>query len=414
MAQADILAPGMNRALPQGPLRFALDVHVAVDHFVLALDAGGKVAGDADLCFYNQPEILDAAVRINGPDIHIDTDLLPERVARLVVCAAPAMEGVTFGGLPPLRLVLDQAHDPEIALDLKNRGMREAALIMAEIYRRNGAWRVRCVSQGYVAGLEALLTAYGVELEAGPEEKPATAPCGDDAVAVPQTVLPAPGDGMGLLSGLTADRLTRVGQVSPGSTRVVLALDLSGSMDENYRSGRLDPALRAVTAMAHTLSPSGTAELMFFGRNLHEHGPIDMESCLDANALALRRYLLESRTLYAGMMARIREMATDGNGPVLAVIVADGGPDDLDRAEWELSASRDAPVFWSFLGLECGTEVLDRRRFGFMDRLRRDPVPNAGVRLLRADAPVGPEALIEEISEQLRRMAPVAQSPSPT
>lgn len=414
MAPMDILTPGMNLAFPDGSLRLSLDQLVKVDKFVLALDESGKVTGDGDLCFYNQTSILDNAVRVEEISIFVEPSRLPERVARLVICAAPGTEGVAFGDLGPLNLDLSGPDGRKVHLDLKNRGMRETALIMAEIYRRNGGWRIRCVSQGYIAGLEVLLTSYGVELASGSDGSPVSdAPTRDMSAAGEQDLLPAPDRKMCALADLASERIASLAHVSAGSSRVVLALDLSGSMDENYRSGRLEPALRAVTALAHTLSPGGTAELMFFGRNLHEHGPIDTESCLDVSALALRRYLLEARTLYGGMMGRIREVAKDGKGPVLAIVIADGGPDDLDRAEWELSASRDEPVFWSFIGLTCGMEVLDRRRMSFMDKIMQSPLPNAGVQILRSDIAYGPEELIEGITEQLRRAAPAAQLPHP-
>lgn len=58
-------------------------------------------------------------------------------------------------------------------------GRSEAALIVAEIYKRNGAWKIRNVSQGFNGGLAALATHFGVEIaapELAPTPQPAPGP----------------------------------------------------------------------------------------------------------------------------------------------------------------------------------------------------------------------------------------------
>ncbi|MEY6569724.1 TerD family protein, partial [Streptomyces sp. PGLac3x] len=41
----------------------------------------------------------------------------------------------------------------------------ETAVIAVELYRRNGAWKIRAVGQGYQGGLPALLTDRGIDPE---------------------------------------------------------------------------------------------------------------------------------------------------------------------------------------------------------------------------------------------------------
>jgi DNA polymerase-3 subunit epsilon len=43
----------------------------------------------------------------------------------------------------------------------------ERTVLLAEIYRRNGLWRLRAVGQGYDAGLAELATRYGVAVDPG-------------------------------------------------------------------------------------------------------------------------------------------------------------------------------------------------------------------------------------------------------
>ncbi|RZL87037.1 MAG: tellurium resistance protein, partial [Variovorax sp.] len=56
----------------------------------------------------------------------------------------------------------------------------EKAVIVAELYRRDGSWRFGAVGQGFNGGLSALLAHFG-----GTEAKPATAPVSTPAPAAP-------------------------------------------------------------------------------------------------------------------------------------------------------------------------------------------------------------------------------------
>lgn len=62
----------------------------------------------------------------------------------------------------------------------------ETALVIVEVYLRNGAWKARAVGQGYANGLAGIATDFGVTVEE-PAPAPAAAP-----VAPPQPVTPPP------------------------------------------------------------------------------------------------------------------------------------------------------------------------------------------------------------------------------
>lgn len=50
--------------------------------------------------------------------------------------------------------------------------MNETALILGEFYLRQGAWKFRCVAQGFAGGLEPLAKHFGVDI-AAPSGNPA-------------------------------------------------------------------------------------------------------------------------------------------------------------------------------------------------------------------------------------------------
>jgi tellurite resistance protein TerA len=50
--------------------------------------------------------------------------------------------------------------------------MKERALIIAELYKRNGAWKIRAIGQGFSGGLEPLATSFGVDIASPPKQMP--------------------------------------------------------------------------------------------------------------------------------------------------------------------------------------------------------------------------------------------------
>jgi len=61
--------------------------------------------------------------------------------------------------------IVNKKTDREIArFDLSEDMSIETAMIFAEIYRYNGEWKFKAVSQGYAGGLAALCRNYGVQV----------------------------------------------------------------------------------------------------------------------------------------------------------------------------------------------------------------------------------------------------------
>ncbi|MFI8366525.1 TerD family protein [Streptomyces sp. NPDC085466] len=180
------MTPGSNLPLT-GP-RVAVDVAapVRLDVSGLLLGANGKVRSDDDFIFYNQPAGPGVTYRSGGgtaPDaILVDTGGLPAGIERIVVTASPDAAGQTFQGIEPTATVRDADSGAVIATFTPPQLATETALVVVEIYQRNGAWKVRAVGQGYANGLAGIATDFGVSVD----EEPAAAP------AAPAPVAPAP------------------------------------------------------------------------------------------------------------------------------------------------------------------------------------------------------------------------------
>ncbi|MEV5657910.1 TerD family protein [Streptomyces sp. NPDC052291] len=187
------MTPGSN--LPLTAVRVAVDVAapVRLDVSGLLLTADGKVRSDDDFIFYNQPAGPGVTYRSGGgsaPDaVVVDTAAVPAGIERIVVTASPDGAGQTFQGVEPTATVRDADNGTVLASFTPPRLGDETALVVMEVYRRGGAWKVRAVGQGYANGLAGIATDFGVtvdEASAAPAVPPAvTAPAPPPPAAAP-------------------------------------------------------------------------------------------------------------------------------------------------------------------------------------------------------------------------------------
>ncbi|MFD3892806.1 TerD family protein [Streptomyces cellulosae] len=184
------MTPGSNIPLPTARVTVDVAAPVRLDVSGLLLTADGKVRSDDDFIFYNQPTGPGVTYRSGGgtaPDaVTVDTAAVPPDIEKIVVTASPDAAGQTFQGIEPTATVRDADTGAVLATFTPPRLGSETALVVVEIYLRNGAWKVRAVGQGYANGLAGIATDFGVSVEepAAPAQ-PVTPPA-------PQAAPPAP------------------------------------------------------------------------------------------------------------------------------------------------------------------------------------------------------------------------------
>ncbi|MYT53689.1 TerD family protein [Streptomyces sp. SID7815] len=185
------MTPGSN--IPLSAARVAVDVAapVRLDVSGLLLTADGKVRSDDDFIFYNQPSGPGVTYRPGGgsaPDaIVVDTTAVPPGIEKIVVTASPDAAGRTFQGVEPTATVRNADDGSALATFTPPQLGSETALVVIEIYLRNGAWKARAVGQGYANGLAGIATDFGVSVE-----EPAAAAPAPAAPVAPPVAPPAP------------------------------------------------------------------------------------------------------------------------------------------------------------------------------------------------------------------------------
>ncbi|MFI1045419.1 TerD family protein [Streptomyces griseoruber] len=205
------MTPGSNIPLPVPRVAVDVAAPVRLDVSGLLLTGDGKVRSDDDFIFYNQPSGPGVTYRSGGgtsPDaITVDTAAVPPGIEKIVVTASPDAAGQTFQGIEPTATLRNADDDSVLATFTPPQLGSETALVVVEIYLRNGAWKARAVGQGYANGLAGIATDFGVTVEepAAPAAAPAApvpvapAPVAPAAPPLPQTppppAPPAPGTG---------------------------------------------------------------------------------------------------------------------------------------------------------------------------------------------------------------------------
>lgn len=95
--------------------------------------------------------------------VFVDLEATRDEV-EVIAIAASAYRG-TFGQIEALRLLLlDMAGEALASFRIDN-ATRETALLLGEIYRHAGDWKMRAVGQGWESGLAGLISEFGVTVD---------------------------------------------------------------------------------------------------------------------------------------------------------------------------------------------------------------------------------------------------------
>ncbi|MFJ2548234.1 TerD family protein [Pseudomonas sp. NPDC087612] len=176
------LVPGGNAPVATGSLRVEVGYSpipgAEIDVSAFALTAAGKVRGDNDMCFYGQPSVLGGSVQLvetaaGRAVFTVDLSRLDAAIDKVALTATIYDNKASFDRVSMLVVTVSGGIETQIPTS----GMKETALILGEFYRRQGAWKFRCVAQGFAGGLAPLATHFGVDIAApAPSPTPSAAP----------------------------------------------------------------------------------------------------------------------------------------------------------------------------------------------------------------------------------------------
>lgn len=177
-----------------GRLRLSVAVSLPAgeaDVTCFGVDGAGKLSDDRYFVFYNQTRSPEGAVSMEQSGgttaFSIDLGRLPDFLQRLVVTIA--VEDGTMQALARGTLLLEGGLG-QASYAFSGAGYRqEKALILCEVYRKDGIWRLSVVDSGFNGGLSALLAHFGGEEVRPDTPAPSPAPAPAPAPAEPRVNL---------------------------------------------------------------------------------------------------------------------------------------------------------------------------------------------------------------------------------
>lgn len=153
-----------------------------LDASAFLLGENGKLLRDEDFVFYNNLNGRDGAVVHTGDNltgdgdgddevIMIDFSKIPSEIKKIAICVTihdAEVRRQNFGQvsnayirIAKLSDEFDTVGEPVLKFDLEEEFSIETALVVAEIYFKNGEWKFNAVAAGYQGGLEAICRSFG-------------------------------------------------------------------------------------------------------------------------------------------------------------------------------------------------------------------------------------------------------------
>lgn len=354
--QTTSLRKGENAALLVASTVLTVSVQgLSADVSALLLGRDGKVRGDDDLVFYNHP--AQDGVSVEGAAVTADLPRVPPNVHSVVVVvsADPLQPGGVFTRAP--RLTITQGSGPALSFTAPDFGSGETVVVLAELYRRGDAWKVRAVGQGYASGLAGLAIDYGVDVD--PEPSVALLPAQarttvGQAAEVDLRKLERQAPGLLAPARQAGQALADRGMAGRRAA-VYLVLDHDWHMKELYESFAVQAFAERVLALSANLDDDGTVPVVFSsGREpfLEEIGLDNYRGRIGQ----LHTQVDWGWGSVADAMRRVVDHYQESGAADPAFVVTQVGEEPVDKAEVRsmLQNSASLGIFWLFVGFGRG------------------------------------------------------------
>ncbi|MFD5862486.1 TerD family protein [Streptomyces chartreusis] len=162
------LVRGQNHPLSQARLEIRVSAGTPIVAAAALGDEQGRIHGVEWVAHPGAPTLPGLEVSRQAAADHrlaVDLDAMPEAVHRVsVLLALPTGVGgpTSFGAVPAPFVAVTGLDGAEVASYTVAGLESESAVVALELYRRQGAWKVRAIGQGYAGGLAELFNDQGL------------------------------------------------------------------------------------------------------------------------------------------------------------------------------------------------------------------------------------------------------------
>ena len=392
------LPKGGNASLPTAKITVrATHKGPDTDLSALLLTAAGKVRSEKDFVFYGEPSSPEGSVKyadkknsggVYTHELTIALADVPAEIDKIAITLTIDPETPkTFSEVKDLVFSVSDTTGELICFT--SAGDKENAFIVAEVYKRNGAWKVRHVAQGFVNGLAGIATNFGVPIA---DDEPAAKPA-----ATTQAPVVAPKKvSLSKVDQVTADlekkgsRLVSLQKAAAVSlkkhkldgviARVIMVLDGSGSTSRMWPQ-TMQSATDRLATVALNMDDNGELEFWVYATGAKKFANVTISNLdrfianiqgggdgNDASSPAKKSGLFGG--IFGGSSGGgivpglgydnnepivMRPILDDCKGttniPTLVLFVTDGGIDKDHEIQKLLIEASHLPIFWQFIGL---------------------------------------------------------------
>lgn len=338
-------------------LSISIQTPHVIDFVCFGLDATQKLSDDRYMVFFNQPTAPADAVRLQGTgQFEINLSALPATIDRLVFTASIDGAG-SMKELGSSRFTLaGQGAVPAATCEFSGSSFSvEKAIMVADIYRKGGEWRVQANLQGFAEGLDTLVRHFGGEVS-DEASVPAAPPSPILATFSLEKKVAAAAPALISLAkkaqiSLEKNNLTQV------RAKVAFVLDVSGSMNGQYNRGRVQEVLNRLIPLAVAFDLDGELDVFGFAAKPVQLSPATLTNYSDYvnnDHGGWKKWDVGRRINDEPKAMRMVMDYYSHQGdktPVYIMFLSDGGVSESRAITKLMTEAASQPFFWQFVGL---------------------------------------------------------------
>lgn len=351
---------------------------ITLDIALFGLDNQAKLSNEDYMIFYNQPQSPCQSITLTQNDpsqVIFDVNLatLPPSIERLVLTFTIDGSQV-MSQLPTIPVKLNQQAITVASFTLDGSLFnQEKAIMVLEVYKKDGIWRMSAVGQGFNGGLAALIQHFGGEVAEAPAVSATpevTHQLSKIDLKKKVSLQKAEKTGNASIIDLTKKSLVQLEKKNllDVQARIALVLDASGSMNWQYKNGDVQKVVNRLMPLAISFDNDGSFECWSFAQYTTQLDDVTLTNVTD--------FINQTRRGWKNWQvgARINEeipaieavinyyQQFNDDIPVYVLFISDGGVGSGRHMQKLLTEAAKLPIFWQFVGI-------GGRSYGVLEKL---------------------------------------------
>lgn len=339
-----------------------------IDIAAFGLNAERKIGDDRYVVLFSNERSPEGALAFaksgETTTLSVDLDRLPAEIHRVTITA-------THDTIPLRQAGVLRAEIGSVTIDAKASLGEEKAIMLLELYRHGGDWRLGSIVQGFNGGLAALVKHFGGDVADEP------APPAPAAATPPPAPAPVSLSKVDLRKQKVGISLKKLG-IEHEKAEITFVIDASGSMASLYSKGVVQETVERIAPVALRLDDDGSMATWFYasrckqvedltatnlegfvGRTLPSPGakigavPTGKKGFFGGDAKTGGESIGYGNNEPVIMNAILEQQPQKRSTPLFIIFLTDGGIDGSTSKVIQkiLRDTSGTPIFWQFIGV---------------------------------------------------------------